>query len=49
MTTDNIPRDLGDGLVLRRATTADAEKLIDFNAQIHKEEGEDEPNEYIAA
>jgi GNAT superfamily N-acetyltransferase len=49
MTTDDIPRDLGDGLVLRRATAGDAEKLIEFNANIHQEEGEDGPNEYVDA
>jgi hypothetical protein len=32
-----LPRDLGDGLVLRRATVADAEKLADFNATVHQD------------
>ena len=32
-----LPRDLGDGLVLRRATIADAEKLADFNATVHQD------------
>ncbi len=35
----DLPLDLGDGLVLRRATTADAEALAKFNARLH---GEDE-------
>ncbi len=30
-----LPRDLGDGLVLRRATVDDAERLADFNAIVH--------------
>jgi len=34
-----ILRDLGNGLILRRSSAADAELLADFNAQIH---GEDE-------
>lgn len=32
-----ILRDLGDGLILRRATLADADKLIEFNMNIHGE------------
>ncbi|MCA1665916.1 MAG: GNAT family N-acetyltransferase, partial [Thermomicrobia bacterium] len=32
-----LPRDLGDGLVLRRATVDDAEILADFNAQVHQD------------
>ncbi len=34
-----LPRDLGGGLLLRSATVADAEELIEFNARIHAEEG----------
>ena len=30
-----IIRDLGDGLVLRRATREDTEALVTFNARIH--------------
>lgn len=33
--TKNIIRDLGNGLILRRATPADADALADFNASIH--------------
>ncbi len=29
------PRDLGDGLILRRSTAADADALAEFNARIH--------------
>ncbi|MHB8646769.1 MAG: GNAT family N-acetyltransferase [Thermomicrobiales bacterium] len=32
-----LPRDLGDGLVLRRATVADTERLADFNAEVHQD------------
>jgi GNAT superfamily N-acetyltransferase len=31
----NAPRTLGDGLVLRRATEADIDALVDFNARLH--------------
>ncbi len=30
-----LPRDLGDGLILRRATVADTDALADFNARMH--------------
>ncbi len=30
-----LPRDLGDGLILRRATIADTDKLVEFNMNIH--------------
>jgi hypothetical protein len=43
MTTTNIIRDLGNGLVLRRSTLADAEKLGDFNALIHTDTDEPDP------
>lgn len=43
MTTTNIIRDLGNGLVLRRSTPADAEKLGDFNALIHTDTDEPDP------
>ena len=35
-------RTLGDGLILRRSTLADAEKLFEFNAMIHGDDGPDE-------
>jgi GNAT superfamily N-acetyltransferase len=38
-----LPRDLGDGLLLRRATPADTDALADFNAQIHRERDASEP------
>jgi hypothetical protein len=40
MTTTNIIRDLGNGLVLRRSTPADGQKLFDFNAAIHSDDPE---------
>jgi hypothetical protein len=45
----NLPRDLGDGLVLRRSTPADAEPLADFNKMIFREPPATEPDEFIAA
>lgn len=41
-------RDLGDGLVLRRAREDDVEALAAFNAGIFHREGSDEPNPTIA-
>ncbi len=38
-----LSQDLGDGLILRRATPEDAEALIDFNARVHSDEGWDAP------
>jgi hypothetical protein len=40
---------LGDGLILRRSTPADAEALADFCARIHSDQGPEQPNENIAA
>ena len=42
-----IIRDLGDGLILRRATMADAEALVEFNSRVHSDDGWDEPDEPI--
>ncbi len=42
MTTQPILRDLGDGLILRRAASADADALADFNGRIHGEDPADE-------
>jgi hypothetical protein len=42
-----VIRDLGDGLILRRATTADAEPLAAFNAEVHRETGMTGPHEPI--
>lgn len=43
-TGNSIIRALDNGLILRRSTPADADRLYDFNAQIH---GETEPDERI--
>ena len=43
-----IPRDLGDGLLLRRATPADGDALAAFNADLHHPPGA-EPNAAIGA
>ena len=44
-----LPRDLGDGLILRRSTPADADALVEFNKLIHREPGVAEPEETVAA
>lgn len=47
-TQTTIIRNLGDGLILRRSTAADAEKLADFNSRIHSEDGWDKPDDRLA-
>jgi hypothetical protein len=42
-------RDLGDGLILRRAGLKDADALVDFNARIHSDDGPDKPDDRIGA
>jgi len=44
-----IIKDLGDGLVLRRATPADADALAVFNSRIHSDDGPDKPDERVGA
>jgi hypothetical protein len=44
-----LPRDLGDGLILRRSTPADADALAEFNKLIHRDPGIAEPEETVAA
>jgi hypothetical protein len=44
-----ILRDLGDGLILRRATPDDAEALATFNAHIHRTASSEQPHMGIAA
>jgi hypothetical protein len=44
-----LPRDLGDGLVLRFATPADVEALAQFNARIHGSERPDHFDPMVAA
>ncbi len=44
-----ILSELGDGLVLRRSTRADAEALASFNASLHSDDGPDKPDERLGA
>jgi hypothetical protein len=44
-----IVRDLGDGLILRRSTAADADALADFNSRIHSDNGPDNPDLRLGA
>jgi hypothetical protein len=48
-TSQGTLRELGDGLVLRRATKADLEPLTAFNAMIHSDEGPAKPDVRIGA
>ena len=41
----NLPRDLGDGLILRRSTAADMDRLAVFNERIHT--ADDSPDELL--
>ena len=41
--------DLGDGLLLRRATQQDVDALSAFNGRIHRPDVSEEPDERIAA
>lgn len=47
MTPDTLIKNLGDGLILRRSTAADADKLADFNSHIHSDDGWDKPDERL--
>lgn len=47
--SQNIIKDLGDGLILRRATIEDTDALVTFNSNVHRDEDDDEPNEFIEA
>lgn len=42
-------RDLGNGLILRRATAVDTEALAAFNAEVHRTPGAAGPDEEVAA
>jgi hypothetical protein len=44
-----ILRDLGNGLILRRATLQDSQALTAFNARIHSEAEDGQPNEFVGA
>jgi hypothetical protein len=45
--TDNLPIDLGDGLILRCSRVEDTETLAEFNARIHSDAGPDKPDERV--
>jgi hypothetical protein len=47
--TSKWPINIGDGLVLRRSSGADAEALADFNARVHSDEGPDKPDQRLWA
>jgi hypothetical protein len=42
-------RDLGDGLILRRASVEDVDALADINSRMHSDDGPDKPNLAIGA
>lgn len=42
-------RDLGDGLILRRASVEDADALADINSRMHSDDGPDHPSLGIGA
>ena len=44
-----VPRQLDDGLLLRRSTPADTQALVDFNSRVHSDDGPDKPDERIGA
>lgn len=46
---ESILQELGDGLVLRRSTRADAEALVAFNAAVHSDKGPEQPDERVGA
>ncbi|TAK11238.1 MAG: GNAT family N-acetyltransferase [Anaerolineae bacterium] len=46
-TQDTLIEDLGDGLILRHATPADAETLGDFNSRVHSDDGWDNPEIFL--
>jgi GNAT superfamily N-acetyltransferase len=45
----DIIRTLHDGLILRRATVADSERLIEAHADLHRDPGMEEPDERVGA
>ncbi len=45
---DKIIKDIGDGLILRRAATEDAQALAEFNAKLHSDDGPSQPDQGIA-
>jgi len=49
MKTSSFIKDLGNGLILRRSSSADADALADFCGRVHSDAGFDQPDIYIAA
>ena len=49
VTSQSGLKDLGEGLFLRRATVADTETLVTFHADMHRDPGVEEPDEWIGA
>ncbi len=47
--TELFLRDLGDGLILRRASVEDADALAALNSMMHSDDGPDKPNTRIGA
>ncbi len=47
--TDQLPINLGDGLILRRSSVQDASALPDFNARIQSDDGPDKPDDKVGA
>jgi GNAT superfamily N-acetyltransferase len=47
--SENIIKDLGDGMILRRTTVEDTEALVEFNGRIHAEPESDISQEGVAA
>ncbi len=46
---EELPINLGDGLVLRRSTSQDAAALEDFNARVQSDDGPDKPDDRVGA
>jgi hypothetical protein len=47
--SDELPINLGNGLVLRRSTPQDVKNLTDFNSRIQSDEGPDKPDERVGS
>jgi len=47
MPSISLPREIAGGLVLRRATPADAEAIIAFNSKIHSDHGPENPDQRV--
>ncbi len=46
---DKIIRTLDDGLILRRASVADSERLVEAHAELHRDPGMEGPDERVGA